>query len=94
MTVILETKPEQNNTQFDVETIRQDFPILHQNINGHPLVYLDNGATTQKPHQVIEAMSQFYRHDNGTVRRGVYALSVRSTQLYDDASEKFERFIN
>jgi cysteine desulfurase / selenocysteine lyase len=79
---------------LDTAKIRADFPVLNQSANGHPLVYLDNGATTQKPNAVIDAISRFYREDNGTVRRGVYALSVRSTRLFDEAREKVAAFLN
>jgi cysteine desulfurase/selenocysteine lyase len=78
----------------DVARIRRDFPVLHQSANGHPLVYLDNGATTQKPNCVIDAMTEFYRHDYGTVRRGVYALSARATQRFEDVREQVARFLN
>lgn len=60
---------------FDVEKIREDFPILHQEVNGHPLVYLDNAATTQKPNAVIDAISDYYRGYNSNVHRGAHALS-------------------
>jgi len=79
---------------LDLATIRRDFPILEQHVNGYPLVYLDNAATTQKPKQVIEAMAHYYEHDNANVHRGVHALSVRATQLYEDARDKVRHFIN
>ena len=79
---------------LNVEAIRQDFPILHQEVNGHPLIYLDNGATTQKPATVIEAMNHFYRHDYGTVRRGVYELSVRATEQFEATRQKTAQFLN
>src|SRR5690606_5663003 len=64
---------------FDVEQIRQDFPILHQEVNGHPLVYLDNAATTQKPNAVIDAIVRYYREDNSNVHRGAHTLADRAT---------------
>lgn len=79
---------------LDVEAIRQDFPILQQVIHENPLIYFDNAATTQKPKAVINAISQFYAHDNANVHRGVYALSVRATELYEAAREKVRRFIH
>lgn len=81
-------------TGFNPERIRQDFPILHQEVNGHPLVYLDNAATTQKPDAVIEAISRYYRHDNANVHRGAHTLSDRSTQAFELARETTARFIN
>ena len=79
---------------FDVESIRQDFPALHQKVNGHPLVYVDNAATTQKPSAVIDAMTHYYEHDNANVHRGVHALSVRATEKYEAARLKIQRFIH
>lgn len=79
---------------LDISAIRCDFPILDQQVNGFPLIYLDNAATTQKPKQVIEAMTHYYEHDNANVHRGVHALSVRATQLYEDARDKVRHFIN
>ncbi len=65
---------EQNKlATFDAAAIRRDFPILNQEVNGHPLLYLDNAATTQKPEVVIEAISHYYRHDNANVHRGAHA---------------------
>lgn len=79
---------------FDVARIRRDFPILSQTVHGKPLVYLDNGATTQKPQAVIDATSAFYAHDNANVHRGVYALSERATAAYEGARETVRRFLN
>ncbi len=70
---------------LDVERIRQDFPILHQRIKGKPLVYLDNGATVQKPRAVIEAVTRFYQEDNANVHLGLHSLSERATAAYDHA---------
>jgi cysteine desulfurase/selenocysteine lyase len=79
---------------FDVETIRQDFPILHQQIYGKPLAYLDNAASSQKPIQVIEAIDHYYREDNANVHRGVHKLSQRATDKYEGARETVRQFIN
>lgn len=79
---------------FDVEKIRQDFPILHQEVNGQPLVYLDNAATTQKPNAVIDALCDYYRHDNSNVHRGAHALADRATIKFEAAREKVAKFIN
>ena len=79
---------------FDAAAIRADFPILNQEINGKPLVYLDNGATTQKPNAVIDAISHYYRHDNSNVHRGAHALSDRSTTVFESARESVREFIN
>ncbi len=79
---------------FDVEAVRRDFPILSTEMNGRPLVYLDNGATTQKPRAVIDALVHYYEHDNANIHRGVYALSQRATAKFDEARLKVARFIN
>ncbi|SDQ27987.1 cysteine desulfurase [Virgibacillus salinus] len=79
---------------MDVKAIRQQFPILDQEVNGHPLVYLDSSATSQKPLQVIEAVDAYYRQDNSNVHRGVHTLGTRATDKYEGAREKVRRFIN
>ena len=79
---------------LDAAALRGDFPILHQQINGHPLVYLDNGATTQKPASVIDAMAEFYHHDNANVHRGVHRLSQRASDRFDSAREQARSLIN
>jgi cysteine desulfurase/selenocysteine lyase len=78
---------------FDVLKIRQDFPILKQKVNGQNLVFLDSGATSQKPESVIEAMSRYYRETNANIHRGVYQMSVESTRLVDESREKVADFI-
>ncbi|GGI89445.1 cysteine desulfurase [Legionella impletisoli] len=83
----------EQTTTFNVEKIRRDFPTLHQEINGSPLIYLDNAATTQKPKAVIDAISNFYTHDNSNVHRSVHSLSVRATQQFESARDKIRRFI-
>ncbi|MDP5054806.1 MAG: cysteine desulfurase [Congregibacter sp.] len=79
---------------FDVASVRADFPILKEMINGQPLVYLDNAATTQKPEAVIEAIANYYRHDNANVHRGVHTLSDRATRHFEGAREKVSHFLN
>ena len=79
---------------LDVAHIRQDFPILHQEINGKPLVYLDNAATTQKPQAVIDAICDYYVRNNANVHRGVHTLSQRATDDFEAARESVRRFIN
>ncbi|PIC73063.1 cysteine desulfurase [Sporosarcina sp. P17b] len=74
--------------------IRNHFPILDQEVNGHPLVYLDSAATSQKPVQVIEALDRYYRFDNSNVHRGVHTLGNRATDGYEGAREKVRKFIN
>lgn len=74
--------------------LRQQFPILHQEVNGHPLVYLDSAATSQKPVSVIEAVKRYYEWDNSNVHRGVHTLGSRATDAYEGAREKLRRFIN
>jgi len=79
---------------FDIEAIRKDFPILHQQVHGNPLVYFDNAATAQKPNAVIEAISHYYRHDNSNVHRGIHTLSNRATAAYENARKRTARFLN
>jgi cysteine desulfurase/selenocysteine lyase len=79
---------------FDVERIRAEFPILAQTVNGRPLVYLDNGATSQKPRRVIEAIRRYYESDNANVHRGLHALSERATNAYEGARDTVRTFLN
>lgn len=81
-------------SNLNINAIRADFPILHQQVNGHPLVYLDNAASSQKPRQVIDAISHYYLHDNANIHRGVHQLSQRATDLYDAARSKVRQFLN
>lgn len=74
--------------------VRQDFPILNQEINGHPLVYLDNAATSQKPRAVLEKLRHYYENDNANVHRGAHQLSVRATDAYEAVRGKVAKFIN
>jgi len=79
---------------FDVAAIRRDFPILDQQVHGNPLVYLDNAASSQRPWQVIDAISRYYEHDHANVHRGVHTLSQRATDAYEGARATVQRFIN
>lgn len=79
---------------MDIQAIRAQFPILQQQENGHPLVYLDSAATAQKPLCVIEALDRYYREQNANVHRGVYGLSERATELYEGARETLRAFLN
>ncbi|WP_236994261.1 family 2A encapsulin nanocompartment cargo protein cysteine desulfurase [Candidatus Methylomicrobium oryzae] len=79
---------------FDVQAVRRDFPILNEKVNGRPLVWLDNAATTQKPQIVIDRLSQFYRHENSNIHRAAHELAARSTDAYENARQIVARFIN
>jgi cysteine desulfurase/selenocysteine lyase len=78
----------------DWKKVRDDFPALQQQVNGKPLVYLDNAATTQRPQVVIDALSRFYERDNANVHRGLHALSMRATDAYEGARARVARFVN
>ena len=79
---------------FDVQRVRDDFPILRQKVRGKPLVYLDNAATAQKPRAVLDALQHYYAADNANVHRGVHLLSERATQDYEDARARIRGFLN
>lgn len=79
---------------FDVDTIRENFPILSQLVHGKPLVYLDNAATSQKPTSVIDAVTRYYSNENSNIHRGVHLLSERATKEYEDVRIKVQGFIN
>ena len=86
-----------NNTQsmvFDVQAIRRDFPILNQEINGKPLVYLDNGASAQKPQSVLDAMDRYYREMHSNVHRGAHTLGDRATAAFEGARDTVRQFLN
>lgn len=83
----------QNPGPRSLESIRADFPALHQEVNGQPLVYLDNAATAQKPRAVLDAISNYYERDNANVHRGVHTLSQRATDAYEGARERIARFL-
>ncbi|KAK9838080.1 hypothetical protein WJX84_005268 [Apatococcus fuscideae] len=75
------------------EALRQDFPVLHQQVNGQPLIYFDNAATSQKPLQVLQAMEDYYKQSNSNVHRGVHHLAGKATAAYEAAREKLAAFI-
>lgn len=79
---------------LDVAAVRRHFPALHQDMSGHPLVYLDSAATTQRPEAVLDATLDYYRRDNANVHRGIYDLARRSTERYEDARRTVARFLN
>lgn len=91
--VLVSEKPGETGS-FDVQKIREDFPILKEIVHGKPLVYLDNAATSQKPRAVIDATMRYYSADNSNIHRGVHVLSQRATQEYEDARVKVQNFIN
>lgn len=80
--------------QYDVASIRRDFPILRETVHGKPLVWLDNAATTQKPTAVIDRLRHFYEHENSNIHRAAHVLAARSTDAYEAAREKVRRFLN
>jgi cysteine desulfurase/selenocysteine lyase len=94
MSTALKTPQPIETALYDVYRVRQDFPVLAQQVHGKPLVYLDNAATTQKPLAVIDAISHYYRSDNSNIHRGVHALSERATEAYESARAAVPRFIN
>jgi len=79
---------------LDLVKIRSDFPILAERINGKPLIYLDNGATSQKPQVVLDAIANYYTHMNANIHRGVHTLSVRATEAHDAARQTVRKFLN
>ena len=79
---------------LDPYLIRRDFPILRETVNGHPLIWLDNGATTQKPQAVIDRLDYFYRHENSNIHRAAHELAARATDAYEAARDKVARFIH
>lgn len=86
--------PQGQAAAFDVHAVRRDFPILQERINGKPLIWLDNAATTHKPRQVIERIAHFYEHENSNIHRAAHALAARATDAYEHAREVVRRFIN
>ena len=79
---------------FDVEKVREDFPILKVRVHGKPLVYLDNAATSQKPQVVIDTISRYYMAENSNIHRGIHFLSLQATRAYEDARDKVKHFLN
>ncbi|MBB6091517.1 cysteine desulfurase/selenocysteine lyase [Povalibacter uvarum] len=90
----MSARPAPRPSSFDVAAIRRDFPILDQKINGKPLVYLDNAASSQRPQQVLDAITHYYTHDHANVHRGVHTLSQRATDAYEGTREIVRQFIN
>lgn len=88
-----ETFPKGRLIGFDIEAVRRDFPALNQRVHGHPLVYLDNAATTHKPQSVLDATSRFYGRDNSNIHRAAHALSERATAAFEAGREKVRRFL-
>ncbi len=86
--------PKPLSKRLDVDKVRADFPILKQKIHGKPLVYLDNGATSQKPQVVVEALNRYYTAENSNIHRGVHFLSEQATAAYEAARQKIKRFVN
>jgi cysteine desulfurase/selenocysteine lyase len=84
----------QHKTILDVEKVRKDFPILSRKVNGKPLVYFDNGASSQKPQSVIDATTKYYAYENANIHRGVHTLSQEATSAYEVVREKVRAFIN
>ncbi len=80
--------------EFNIEAIRRDFPVLKREVNGKPLVYLDNAATSQKPVQVIAELTRYYRDFNANIHRGVHTLSQEATDAYEGTRETVRAFIN
>ena len=79
---------------LDIQKIRSDFPILSREVNGHPLVYFDNGASSQKPQQVIDVISRYYQYENSNIHRGIHTLSQEATDAYEQARKTIQHFIN
>ncbi len=80
-------------TRLDVEMIRKQFPVLHQKVNGKPLIYLDNAATNQKPQRVIDALVKYYERDNANIHRGIHTLAERATKSYEETRHAMQQFI-
>src|SRR6266851_9691466 len=87
-------RPAQPMRKVDWQSLRNDFPILDQKVHGHPLLYLDNAATTQKPRAVIDALRHYYEQDNANVHRGIHELSNRATAAFETARSRAAKFIN
>jgi cysteine desulfurase/selenocysteine lyase len=81
------------SSQIDWQALRDDFPILRENVNGQPLIYFDNAATTQKPNAVLEALRSYYEHENANVHRGLHALSSRATEHYEKSRQRVADYI-
>src|SRR5438874_9734938 len=92
ITEAIAPKPKKKMT--DWSALRADFPVLDQKVHGHPLIYFDNAATSQKPRVVIEALRKYYEHDNANVHRGIHELSNRATAAFEAARTRTAKFIN
>jgi cysteine desulfurase/selenocysteine lyase len=92
--MITEVAPKSKEKMIDWHDVREDFPILNQNVHGQPLIYFDNAATTQKPSSVLEALRNYYEHDNANVHRGIHELSNRATAAFEAARTRTAKFIN
>src|ERR1044071_2630755 len=88
------TVPVAPKKMIDWEKIRQDFPVLHQKVHGHPLIYFDNAATSQKPRAVIQTLVNYYERDNANVHRGIHELSNRASAAYEATRTRAATFLN
>jgi cysteine desulfurase/selenocysteine lyase len=86
--------PQSHHSAFDIHSVRRDFPILNERVNGHQLVWFDNAATTQKPQVVIDRISYFYEHENSNIHRAAHELAARSTDAYEKARQTVANFLN
>jgi cysteine desulfurase / selenocysteine lyase len=82
------------SAKVDFDRIRKDFPVLDQKVNGHPLVYLDNGASSQMPAQVADRLDHYHRYEHANVHRGIHTLSQKATDAYEETRKKVQHFIN
>ncbi|MEM9328122.1 MAG: aminotransferase class V-fold PLP-dependent enzyme, partial [Bacteroidota bacterium] len=82
------------SASLDIDALRGEFPVLHQDVNGKPLIYFDNAATSQKPNRVVEALSSYYHNDNANIHRGVHALAERATNEYEETRQLVQDFIH
>src|SRR3990170_1501754 len=90
----METAQKSISTAIDVEKIRKEFPVLHQQVNGRDLVYFDNAATNQKPKRVIDALVEYYTGYNANIHRGIHTLAEKATKAYEQTRETAKDFIN
>ena len=74
-------------------SLREEFPILHQEVHGNPLIYFDSAASSQKPRAVVEALRHYYEHDNANVHRGLHTLSTRATEAYEEARQRVAKYL-
>jgi cysteine desulfurase/selenocysteine lyase len=92
--IILDFRLQMITTILDIDKIRADFPILHQSVNGKPLVYLDNAATTQKPQTVLDALANYYEKNNANIHRGIHVLAEKATTAFEDTRKTVSKFLN